>query len=83
MTIPRPGPLFHASETRPAFTSGVTSSSKLRMAMSASNPAAMARDWAPEPLYDSSNRTSRPVSAFHLAAKAGRRASCRTSRTTE
>ena len=53
------------------------------MAISASNPAAMARDWAPEPLYDSSNRTSRPVSCFQLAANAGSSASWRTSRTTE
>ena len=43
-------------------------------ATSASNPEAIARAWAPEPLYDSSNRTSRPVSAFHCAAKAGRSA---------
>ena len=52
--------------------------------MSASKPAAMALAWAPEPLYDSSNRTWRPGwDASHSLAKAGKRPSCSASRATE
>ena len=39
--------------------------------MSASNPEAIARLWAPEPLYDSSNRTVRPVCRLPLGRERG------------
>ena len=37
-----------------------------RIATSASNPEAIARAWAPDPLYDSSNVTARPGPALPL-----------------
>ena len=83
LTIPRVGPAFQLSLTRPALTSRVMSPSSESTAMSASNPEAIARLWAPEALYDSSNRTVRPVRRFHSAANAGSRPSWKASRTTE
>ena len=81
--IPRWGPAFQPALTMPALTSVSMSPSCERIARSASNPEAIERAWAPEALYDSSNRTSRPVLLFQWAANAGSSPSWNTSRTTE
>ncbi len=83
VSIPLFGPAFQSDFTSPAFASISMSSSSDRTAMSAGWPALMARAWRPEPLYDSSNVTSRPVLAFQLLAKAGIRPSWNASFTTE
>ncbi len=81
--IPLPASAFQPGWTRPALTRTSMSPTWESMAMSASNPEAIDRACAPEPLYDSSNRTSRPVVRFHSSWKAGRMPSWNASFTTE
>ena len=71
VTIPLCGPAFQSFWTSPALTSSSMSLSSESTAMSASNPEAMARLWAPEPLYDSSNRTSGRSCRFQLRGEGG------------
>ena len=77
--IPSSGPSFQVGFTRPALTSDSMSPSCDRIATSASNPDAIARACAPEPLYDSLKSTDRPVFLLPLGLERRQQPSCRTS----
>ena len=81
--IPRCARSLQLGLTRLASTSRSMSPSCDKIATSESNPEAIARACAPEPLYDSLNSIERPVFFFHSALKAGTNPRSTTSRTTE
>ncbi len=71
LTMPLVGVAFQSWVISPAFTMRSMSASSDRAATSASNPSTIARDWAPEPRYDSWKVTSWPVCCFQRSLNMG------------